>query len=317
MTGNLLSAISMSMMVGIGAIGVLNAPNYNANYMTCILDYDVFDNQVNGYDDVFIMFPFANNGKRYGYAYKSGITYYDDDGNVDESYFAYVDVGALTWRPSPRNTICDINFYLQHEIANNYEKNQYVYFDTFQIQFTGLPYELVEENAYCYVQGDSNLELTNTIFNEKTMLFTGLTLLTDNENQSIDPYTTLQFNIHLQFSGNVTAYDWSNFNIECLIFADYQKTAQQQAYNVGWQTGYNQGYTDGHTKGYADGYGTALSELSENHTFMSLFNSVADTPLRFIYGLFNFDIFGTSVLVVVMSLLTAIVVFAIVKKVWK
>lgn len=317
MTGNLLSAIAMSMMVGVGAIGFLNAPNYNSNYMNCILDYDVFDNQVNGYDDAFIMFPFSNNGKKYGYAYKSGITYYDDDGNVGDGYFAYIDVGALTWRPSPRNTICDIYFYLQHEIANNYEKNQYVFFDTLQIQFTGLPDELVEDNAYCYVSGDNNLELTNTIFNEKTMVFSGVTLLTDNENQSIDPYTTLQFNIHLQFSGNVTSYDWSNFNIECFIFADYQKTAQQASYNVGWQTGYNQGYQDGHTQGYADGYGTALNELSENHTFMSLFNSVADTPLRFIYGLFNFDIFGTSVLVVVMSLLTAVVVFAIVKKVWK
>lgn len=79
---------------------------------------------------------------------------------------------------------------------------------------------------------------------------------------------------------------------------------------------YATGFNDGYTLGYKDGYSIGLSTAQQG-TFHGLFNSIADTPLRFLYGLFNFDLFGTSMLVIILSLLTGIVVFGLVKKFWK
>lgn len=86
--------------------------------------------------------------------------------------------------------------------------------------------------------------------------------------------------------------------------------------DVNFTNGYNNGYATGSAEGYAKGYAEGLG-VSHNSSFMGLFSSIADTPLRFIYGLFNFDLFGTSVLVIVLTLLTGIIVFGIVKKFWK
>lgn len=86
--------------------------------------------------------------------------------------------------------------------------------------------------------------------------------------------------------------------------------------DINFTNGYNNGYAQGSAEGYAKGYAEGLG-VSHNSSFMGLFSSIADTPLRFIYGLFNFDLFGTSVLVIVLTLLTGIIVFGIVKKFWK
>lgn len=75
-------------------------------------------------------------------------------------------------------------------------------------------------------------------------------------------------------------------------------------------------YQNGYTSGYADGYNEGIN-IGSNGDFHHLFNSIADTPLRFLYGLFNFDLFGMSMLVIVLTLLTGIIVFGIVKKFWK
>lgn len=84
-----------------------------------------------------------------------------------------------------------------------------------------------------------------------------------------------------------------------------------------YDTGYAVGFNEGSSQGYAKGYADAMALATQNGTFSSLFNSVADTPLRFLYGLFSFDLFGTSVLVIILTLLTGIAVFAIIKRVWK
>ena len=114
----------------------------------------------------------------------------------------------------------------------------------------------------------------------------GFSFTTSNENQRI----------HFDFLGN-----YSN------------SVAYAIAYNQGYSAGYTAGSNDGWGKGYAD----AMALVNGQGNFNSLFNSIADTPLRFIYGLFSFDLFGTSVLVIVLTLLTGIAVFGIVKKVWK
>lgn len=85
------------------------------------------------------------------------------------------------------------------------------------------------------------------------------------------------------------------------------------AYGQGYTSGYAQGNKDGYSKGYSD----ARDFYQQSSDFQDLFSAVADTPLRFLYGLFSFDLFGTSVLVIVLTLLTGIAVFGIIKKVWK
>ena len=105
------------------------------------------------------------------------------------------------------------------------------------------------------------------------------------------------------------------------VFTQFNLISNSPDYALGYNDGYNVGYRTGNDEGlsvgYQNGYQTALEGQVRNYSFISLFNSVADTPLRFIYGLFNFNLFGTSVLVIVLSLLTATMVFAIIKKIWK
>lgn len=87
---------------------------------------------------------------------------------------------------------------------------------------------------------------------------------------------------------------------------------QDTNFNYGYQFGYKDGESKGHKEGYQEGLATA-----EQGDFMSLFNSIADTPLRFLYGLFSFDLFGTSMIIIILTLLTAIVLFGVIKKFWK
>lgn len=109
----------------------------------------------------------------------------------------------------------------------------------------------------------------------------------------------------------IDAYD---YNFKFNFLGSYSNSSQYtNAFNDGYSSGYNQGTHDG----YAEGYGEALSAVSYNGNFNALFNSVADTPLRFLYGLFSFDLFGTSCLMIILSLLTAIFMFGLIKKIWK
>ena len=114
--------------------------------------------------------------------------------------------------------------------------------------------------------------------------------------------------------GDMPFYSF-DFQVQFFEFNDVGESSDYW-YNLGKETGYNTGYQTGYSTGYQTGYSEGLS-LADNSSFMSLFNGIADTPLRFIYGLFNFDLFGVNVLIVILSLLTFIFVFHIIKKVWK
>lgn len=130
----------------------------------------------------------------------------------------------------------------------------------------------------------------------------GTTLLTDGTLNTTEKYLKA-FN-DVEISSTNTSVSFA-FRLLC----NYQ---QSSFYAYGYTNGYTTGSAEGYAKGYAEGLG-----VSTNSSFMGLFSSIADTPLRFIYGLFNFDLFGTSVLVIVLTLLTGIIVFGIVKKFWK
>lgn len=63
----------------------------------------------------------------------------------------------------------------------------------------------------------------------------------------------------------------------------------------------------------AAGYQEAEDLLGTPYTFASLFNSVFEAPLRFIYSLLNFDFLGINLFDFLTSVLTLIIVFAIIK----
>lgn len=79
------------------------------------------------------------------------------------------------------------------------------------------------------------------------------------------------------------------------------------AYTSGYSNGYSNGYTNGYDVGLTDG-------MNNGVTFFSLFGAIADTPLLMLRSLFNFELFGANLLVVVLSLVTGLMVFYVVRK---
>ena len=57
--------------------------------------------------------------------------------------------------------------------------------------------------------------------------------------------------------------------------------------------------------------------LGNQATFTGLFGAIADTPIIMLRSLFNFDLFGMNMFIIIMSLITGIIVIYVVKKVVK
>lgn len=92
----------------------------------------------------------------------------------------------------------------------------------------------------------------------------------------------------------------------------------ETTYSQGYADGYNNGYSTGLTEGYSNGYAEGLRVGSgANADVKNLFGVLADTPIRFLKDMFNFELFGMNVAVVILSCLTAICMFALIKKIWK
>lgn len=85
------------------------------------------------------------------------------------------------------------------------------------------------------------------------------------------------------------------------------KNTDSAIYQTGVTGGYNNGYTNGYDNGFLDGSNAGV-------TFFSLFGAIADTPLLMLRSLFNFDLFGANLLVVILSLVTGLMVFYVVRK---
>lgn len=163
--------------------------------------------------------------------------------------------------------------------------------------------------SYSYVyQGKQPVQNSIGIYDFSTSASLDEATLLSVTHNDLRPYRFISF---LVLFGQ---YNSSVSNPTNALEVSYQliNTTNDANYNAG----YNQGYTIGSSEGYSKGYSAGLS-VSQNSSFMGLFSSIADTPLRFIYGIFNFDLFGISCLVIVLSLLTGIIVFGVVKKFWK
>lgn len=120
-------------------------------------------------------------------------------------------------------------------------------------------------------------------------------------NQDNDVNTYYSLNVSYKPTSSVTNFYFQLFGNWCCNYGDDSSNAL--AYATGYQDGYANGLNDG--------------KIASSGSFHGLFSAIADTPLRFLYGIFNFDLFGISMLVIVLSLLTGLIVFGIVKKFWK
>lgn len=109
----------------------------------------------------------------------------------------------------------------------------------------------------------------------------------------------------------------SSYNLY-LSFNIYSRDANysyDNGYNNGYIDGYNTGLDEGTSTGYTNGYAEGLN--NSNYTFTQLFASIADTPILMFRRLFNFDLFGTSLITIFLSLFTALIVFGLIKRFFK
>lgn len=117
------------------------------------------------------------------------------------------------------------------------------------------------------------------------------------------------------------------FVIECDLVANrdihlrmtsYSYFDDGETYTDGFNNGYATGYKDGESNGWRNGYAEGLNVSSgANADIKNLFGVLADTPIRFLKDMFSFELFGMNVAVVILSCLTAIVMFTLIKKIWK
>lgn len=106
-------------------------------------------------------------------------------------------------------------------------------------------------------------------------------------------------------------------------------TSYQEGYDVGHTDGYQagqlQGFTEGQSRGYEDGYAYGYEigydegvNDSNTYTFGNLFKSIVDTPIWFLQSLFGFSLFGEgeTLIGIITSLITVLIVIALIKKVF-
>lgn len=124
--------------------------------------------------------------------------------------------------------------------------------------------------------------------------------------------TTSKFSEYFFYFRKVSG---SNPNIVAKIYLCNAVNLQyDEGYAIGYQNGYRQGSGDGYANGYAEGLAVGTGG---NAQIRNLFGVIADTPIRYLRQMFNFELFGMNVAVVILSCLTAIIIFSIIKKVWK
>ena len=129
-------------------------------------------------------------------------------------------------------------------------------------------------------------------------------------------------------------YDWVDpesldYPLETLDFTfDMPGASFNQGYQSGYEEGYQSGKTDGYntgktdgiaqgiTQGKVDGYNTGYAEgvaAAGDYTFFSLISAVIDAPITAFSALFNFEVLGMNMRSFVLSLLTAVVLVAVVR----
>lgn len=139
------------------------------------------------------------------------------------------------------------------------------------------------------------------------------------------PYDSTINNKYVYFGGNFSFtlldlthdLDGNDLYFGSCFYSQYKVDAEFD-YSVPYNNGYRDGFNDGSAEGWQNGYIQGLNTGSQaSMGVQKLFGVVADTPIRFLKNMFNFELFGMNVAVVILSCLTAVVIFGLVKKIWK
>lgn len=81
---------------------------------------------------------------------------------------------------------------------------------------------------------------------------------------------------------------------------DNQDSVYQSGYDTGYQTGYSLGFDNGARSG--------------NTSIMSIMGAIVDTPILILRSLFDYELFGSSIYIVMLSLVTMCAVIWLVRK---
>lgn len=233
-----------------------------------------------------------------------------------------------------------ISFNSFNEIDNN---DRYTIISTLgdgdsQVQernFLNLTYRDSTNELYIYCNStNSNYFMRFTLTNQDDDFFLDSGFLYDFLTQDNMDYTfTIPTGTQFAYSLSLYYYYIDPIFYDSYIIA-YGTTAQEDSYQDGYNYGYNAGYDSGYAEGqsvssqisydngYNDGYRSGYQVGKNdginisNYNFTSLFASISDTPILMFRRLFGFEIFGTSVMAIFMSLFTALIVIKVIKKVF-
>lgn len=172
-----------------------------------------------------------------------------------------------------------------------------------------MDFNLYEVDTYPYV-------IDSQYGNHELDLYFSLVALSQNEYDSLLGATTSP---ESYTSGYNTGYD-TGYEIG-------KEEGIQEGATSSYTEGYNHGYASGkidgvnsgdaYNTGYRDGYDAGLSYSNRDFGFINLFTGIADTPIMMMRSLFGFEIFGTTLLSVVLALFTGLVVIHLLKKLIK
>ena len=108
-------------------------------------------------------------------------------------------------------------------------------------------------------------------------------------------------------------YNWfiSNLYRYTDEIQDILNQAYEDGYKNGENDGYKDGYNDGENIGYSKGYTQGIADSGE-YSFLSLLTSVIDAPVNVLMDMLDFEILGTNLAAVIISILSVMLILALI-----
>lgn len=187
----------------------------------------------------------------------------------------------------------------------------------------------VNSEQYDYV---ANIEVSTTFFNNAYAPFSSIE--GENNLQAVsDYYGTWQRKSNGGYTYTSETPDIRNnmfddirvgFNTVISISVNVTNESYNYYYNEGYQSGYadgsSAGYQTGYDTGYTEGYSTGKQagiiegQNQTNTSVYSLAGAIIDTPIMFLRSLFDYELFGISIYVAILSMITLVIAIWVVRK---
>lgn len=195
---------------------------------------------------------------------------------------------------------------------------------SFKLKLSANGQNYMEELKY---DGGSQFYADNTIGLNKIGIVLDFTEFLSNDEISVNVVLlTEDYNPTIYLSSyyfQMQMQEFENYNVTEIVFTspnnyrvDMLEGDYQTGLQVGLQNGYNNGYDEGYGVGegigYQNGYNDGL--LTADNDLTALFGGIADTPYRILFSLLSFDVFGISFYSILMSLLTILIIFWLIRK---